>query len=678
MRQAYLFLALLVSLRVAVSGGIPTNASIARIWDEETLSAIRIDLPNPPVHARNLFHVSVAMYDAWAAYDSVAAGYLYRGKQSATNVAAARREAISYAAYRMLAERYALSKNSTNTLAALEARMTVLGYSITNVSQDPLTPAGLGNLVAATVSSYFFNDGALQSRAYKDLSPADGGYSPYNPALETGDATVFLFDINQWQPLIITNGLSQNNIPVDQVQKFLGSQWKGVRPFALERPDTNAVWIDPGPPPHLGQGNDAPFQDNVVGVIQASNELTVDDGVTVDISPGARGNNSLGTNDGHGYAQNPVTGQPYAPNVVSRGDFARVLAEFWADGPKSETPPGHWNVLANGVADSPGYVKRIGGVGPVVDDLEWDVKVYFALNAGVHDAACAAWSLKRQYNGWRPISAVRRMGILGQSSDPDAFQYSPEGLPLVPGLIEQVTDETSAPGGRHEGFFTGDIVIHAWPGPVTPFPAVPGGTKWIRPTRWMPYQKATFVTPSFPGYISGHSTFSRSAAEVLAGITGSPYFPGGLGTFVAQANTFLTTEPGPSQTVVLQWASYYDAADQAGLSRIWGGIHPTVDDLTGRRAGSQCGKGVWALAQHYFDGTILSQSPAIEIAATAGDQLVLHFPTVRGLTYTLQSAASLPGPFVDEPGLSLQAVDTVTQFTATQDGGARFYRVLVN
>src|SRR5215469_1066690 len=73
--------------------------SIARVWDEQILSGIRIDKPNPPVHARNLFHLSVAMYDAWAAYDPVAVGYLYHQKHSATNIAAARQEAINYAAY---------------------------------------------------------------------------------------------------------------------------------------------------------------------------------------------------------------------------------------------------------------------------------------------------------------------------------------------------------------------------------------------------------------------------------------------------------------------------------------------------------------------------------------------------------------------------------------------------
>src|SRR6187401_1341704 len=95
--------------------------SIARDWDEEILAAIRIDTPHPPVQARNLFSLSVCMYDAWAAYDGVAVGYVYRGKHSATNLAAARHEAISYAAYRLLKERYAYSRNASNTLSILDA-----------------------------------------------------------------------------------------------------------------------------------------------------------------------------------------------------------------------------------------------------------------------------------------------------------------------------------------------------------------------------------------------------------------------------------------------------------------------------------------------------------------------------------------------------------------------------
>ena len=651
--------------------------SIARVWDEQILSAIRIDTPHPPVQARNLFHLSVAMYDAWAAYDPVAVGYLFREKPAAADVAAARQEAISYAAYRLLAERYVYSKSASNTLATLAAKMAALGYSTDNFSLDLSTPAGVGNSVFAAVSAFFMNDGARQTSAYKDWPTNQGGYASVNLALITGipgDTTVS--DINRWQPLAITNAADQNGFPADLIQKFAGAQWLGVRPFSLSRTNPTQPWINPGPQPRLNGLGDAQFRSEVVEIIRRSSQLTPDDGVTLDISPGAFGNNTLGANDGTGHPLNPATGLPYAPNVVKRGDFARILAEFWADGPTSETPPGHWNVIANGVADNPNTVKRIGGTGPIVDDLEWDVKVYFALNAAVHEAACAAWSLKRYYDGGRPIEWIRFMGQRGESTDTNSFSYSTNGLPLVPGLIELVTTATAAPGGRHQGLPPGLVAIYAWPGQPTNSATQHSGAKWMLPSYWMPYQKTTFVTPAFPGYISGHSTFSRSAAEVLAAITGSPFFPGGLGTFTAPSNTFLAFEQGPSQTVQLQWGTYYDAADQAGLSRLWGGIHIPVDDLTGRITGSQCGKGVWALARRYFDGSVTNTPINLAIRAVGPGICEVRFSTLRGLYYNLQSTADLTQPFLSDPAGFTQAVDSSIARLDTGPGPRKFYRVV--
>jgi hypothetical protein len=129
------------------------------------------------------------------------------------------------------------------------------------------------------------------------------------------------------------------------------------------------------------------------------------------------------------------------------------------------------------------------------------------------------------------------------------------------------------------------------------------GVGWVRAVEWITYQRRTFVTPAFPGFISGHSTFSRAGAEVLTQLTGSPYFPGGLGEYVAPAGTFLTFEHGPTAEVRLQWASYFDASDQAGQSRLWGGIHIAPDDFAGRRLGHQVGLDAVALARTYYDGT---------------------------------------------------------------------------
>jgi hypothetical protein len=306
-----------------------------------------------------------------------------------------------------------------------------------------------------------------------------------------------------------------------------------------------------------------------------------------------------------GRPTNPVTGLPYASQRVRRGDFGRALAEFWADGPKSETPPGHWNVIANGVADSPTTTRKLFGSGASVDALSWDVHVSLTLNGALHDAAITAWDIKRRTTCARPISLIRWMGGNGQSSDPAAAKYAANGLPLVPGVIEVITKESSAPGQRHADLapFVGQIAIYAWrsePGDRT---QQTSGAGWIRAIDWMPYQRRNFVTPAFPGFISGHSTFSRAGAEVLAAITGSAFFPGGLGEYVLPRNASLSFELGPSTDVRLQWATYYDAADQAGQSRLWGGIHVYQDDFTGRTLGRLVGLDAVALAQKYFDGT---------------------------------------------------------------------------
>jgi hypothetical protein len=173
-------------------------------------------------------------------------------------------------------------------------------------------------------------------------------------------------------------------------------------------------------------------------------------------------------------------------------------------------------------------------------------------------------------------------------------------LPLVPGLIELVTSESLA-SGRHVGFerHVGKVVVRGWRGEPGDRKHGVGGVTWIRAVEWLPYQRRTFVTPAFPGYVSGHSTFSRAAAEVLASVTGSPYFPGGYEYFEAKPG-YLTFEYGPSAPVRLEWASYFDAADQAGQSRLWGGIHVTPDDFRGRVLGRRVGLRALTRARAFF------------------------------------------------------------------------------
>jgi hypothetical protein len=305
-----------------------------------------------------------------------------------------------------------------------------------------------------------------------------------------------------------------------------------------------------------------------------------------------------------GHTVNPVTGAPYDPQMVPRGDYARVLAEFWADGPESETPPGHWFVILNeAVSDHPDLVKRIGGAGQIVGPLEWDIKAYFALAGAMHDSAIAAWGIKGWYDYIRPMSAIRALADFGQSSDPLLPNYSADGIPLEPGYIELV--ETGDPLAGVSDENVGKIKLYAWRGPdyIVDPDVDQAGVDWILAENWWPYQRPTFVTPPFAGYISGHSTYSRAAAELLTNLTGNPYFPGGMSGFDVVANEFLVFEEGPSVNMTLEWATYRDASDQCSLSRIWGGIHPPADDLPGRLIGEKIGPDAYNMAIRYFNGT---------------------------------------------------------------------------
>ena len=580
----------------------PEGHSVARVWNEVLLDAIRRDFPAPTMHSRNLWHVSAAMWDAWAAYDDDAAGYYVDEDMSASDVTAAREEAMSYAAYRILDHRYESRFGADETLADLEATMAALCYPVGFSATEGEEPAAFGNLIGQTIIDGTFDDGANEAEEFEAPD-----YEPVNAAMVVLDAGTELVDPNRWQPLAFENMVTQNGLNLDVTeQEFVSPHWGYVTPFALPEDPVDGLPIDPGPPPYLGDpATDQQYRDDAVEVIAYSAILDPTDGVTIDISPASIGDNPLGTYDGDGHDVNPVTGEPYEPNIVNHGDFGRIVAEFWADGPDSETPPGHWNTLANAVADDPSIEHRIGGDGDEVDRLEYDVKMYFALNGAMHDAAVAAWGTKGYYDYVRPISMIRYMGELGQSTDPDRPSYHPDGLPLVDGLVEVVTEESSAPGERHERLARrqGEIAIYAWTGdPGNPETSL-AGVDWIRAVKWVPYQMPTFVTPAFAGYVSGHSAFSRAGAEVLTGLTGSEYFPGGLGEWTVEAEG-LEFEAGPEADITLQWATYQDAADQAGVSRLYGGIHVRADDLEGRVIGEQVGVAAWDLAQRYYDGSV--------------------------------------------------------------------------
>jgi hypothetical protein len=181
-----------------------------------------------------------------------------------------------------------------------------------------------------------------------------------------------------------------------------------------------------------------------------------------------------------------------------------------------------------------------------------DAKMFFALTNALLDASIAVWDAKRTYDSERPITAVHWL-------------------------------------------FAGKMV-RAWAGPYR-------GVGDIDGSQWMPYQPANVVTPPFAEYVSGHSAFSAAAAQILKSYTGSDYF--GASVVILPGSS--AVEPGvvPASNVTLSWNTFTDAANQAGLSRRYGGIHFEDGDLRARAMGRAVGAIVWNKARILFGDTRL-------------------------------------------------------------------------
>lgn len=686
--------------------------SVAREWNEQLLEAIRNDFARPVVHARNLYHISAAMYDSWALINESGTTCLIGTTQKGyplpidhwlipdyPDPEAATEEAISYAAFRILVHRYRLAPGRVGIVGRATDLMAAKGYDVgyTDTDYKNGNPAALGNYIAEQIIIFGLQDRSNESADYENATYPD----PVNPPLQFNNPfSIFrLLDPNRWQTLLFPGVVidqSGNPIGGDGPLPFLGAEWGEVVPFALSEEDqtmpsadqygNSPIYHDPGPPPLYSRTDTNALNDYRWGfelVLKWSSHLDPSDGVMWNISPGAQGNfqgeypqsysdygnfykeQEGGTFNAEGHALNPATGQPYADNFVARGDYTRVLAEFWADGPESETPPGHWFVILNEkVLDHPDLERRFGGVGPELDTLEYDLKTYLTLAGAMHDAAITAWSIKGAYDYLRPISAIRWMAKNGQATSPDLPNYNQFGLKLDSGFIETINDFSEIENSTTLAL----VKARGWIGPdAIEDPATDvAGVGWINPTMWYPYQRPTFVTPNFAGYVSGHSTYSAAAASVLEKVTGSPYFPGGMAEFVALKDSFLVFEEGPSEDVVLQWATYRDASDQTSLSRIWGGIHPPADDIPGRIAGITVGEDAFTHAEEIFNGDLTSTRPIAEVQSIK----VYPNPIGRGQLLRLE----IP----EVPASSLQVYDAIGRQVYSLEARSRFVDLPTN
>ena len=169
-------------------------------------------------------------------------------KLTASNVAAARNEAISYAAYRILSSRYIKSVGGDESLSAFADIMDSLCYPLDVTTTEGDSPAALGNRIAETITTAGLSDGSNQADGY---APTD--YKPVNPPLVVAGTDIEMTDPDRWQPLQLEHMISQNGIPIENgTQQAVGPHWGHVTSFAIPAGGSAGVPIDPGPPPHFG------------------------------------------------------------------------------------------------------------------------------------------------------------------------------------------------------------------------------------------------------------------------------------------------------------------------------------------------------------------------------------------------------------------------------------------
>jgi hypothetical protein len=480
---AYSLLVMLLVFVSVVPGFAASQPNIVVQWNQAGLQGVRDGTIGPPMVSRALAVLHTCIYDAWSAYDQHAVGTqlgdeLRRPRKEHT--LANKNKAISFAAYRAAVDLFPWDK-----VKVFDPLMAQLGYDINDSSLDVTTPSGIGNVACAAVLEFRHTDGSNQlgDRTASGVPYADyTGYTPLNhpSTVPVSDLSTVL-DPNHWQPLTYFNGTAV------VTPKFIGAQWFMVTPFSLTSADQFLPFISQFGPALYGSST---FRQQAEDVIAFSAGLT---------------------------------------------DEHKMIAEYWANGPHSELPPGHWDLFAQFVSARDQHT---------VDD---DTKMFFALTNAIFDAGIACWDAKRVFDSVRPVTAISFL-FHGQQ-------------------------------------------IQSWGGPGK-------GTITIDGSQWIPYQPSTFPTPPFPEYISGHSTFSAAGATILALWTGSERF----GATVTFAPGTSNTEPGitPSSPVTLSWPTFHDAANQAGISRRYGGIHFELGDLVGRAVGDLVGMQAWQKSQLYF------------------------------------------------------------------------------
>lgn len=283
---------------------------------------------------------------------------------------------------------------------------------------------------------------------------------------------------------------------------FLTPHWYLVKSFGLERNDM----FRPGPPPKVGTEQ---MKKEVDECIEFNASLTVEQ---------------------------------------------KAVVEFMRDGPRSTGQSGHWLRIAQRISRRD------------KNDLDTDVKMYFAVGITAHDAFISCWDTKRHYDSARPWSLVR--------------------------------------------YYYGGQKVKGWAGPGK-------GVIELPAEEWHPYSPSTFVTPPFPGYTSGHATVSGACAKTLELFTKSDQFnevekrqagsltePGFKCSQIQMINGKMTVDQHASCDVALQMPTFSETAEMAALSRLMGGYHIRTDNEVGVEVGRKVGKHLWPKFEALFSGKL--------------------------------------------------------------------------
>jgi hypothetical protein len=454
-------------------------------WNKAALQGVRDSKLGPPMVSRALAIVHTCIYDAWAAYDARALG-TQLGRSLRQPYSERRPEnknqAISFAAYRAAVDLFPVDDQTV-----FRPLMLQLGYDPDDTSTDTGTSTGVGNVACNAVLQFRHRDGSNQlgNRSAGGVPYADyTGYIPVNAPSVVPIDPATVSDPDRWQPLQYFDATD-----AFATQLFVGAQWYRVMPFALRSGDEFRSELARAGPARYGSSE----------YIRQVQEL-----VTMS---------------------------------ASLDDEKKMIAEYFADGPHSELPPGHWDLFAQFVSARDHH------------SADQDAKLFFALTNAIFDAGIVAWDAKHAFDSVRPVTAI-------------------------PYVLH----------GKQ---------IRAWGGPQK-------GTVTMDGRDWIPYQPRTFPTPPFPEFISGHSVFSAAGAEILKLFTGRDEF-GGTVTFPVGSSKI---EPGatPATPITLRWKTFTEAANQAGISRRYGGIHFKAADLAGRVVGRRAGHQAWVKAESLWTG----------------------------------------------------------------------------